>query len=285
MYNLSYTKTNGKKFDLSYDNEIIVATVDGLTGIPTNIVKVQGSGQIGETLQNLNVGGRNIVINGFILDQNTEKKEALIKTFAPTTTGRLYFEDHYFIYVVVKDSPDILQEKHSKFSLTLFAPFPFWQKKKAKVLKFAVLSSPNFSFPVKNLDIHTFGNSQDQFLIETDNKGDQASFFDVKIKAGNDGLTNPRIINVTNGKILAFKGKINAGNLVHFYHSEGEYYVDMISGAKSQNAYNLLDEKSNLFNIQQGKNVFAFAADNGAKSSEAVLSYNEAFSGVLADGV
>lgn len=285
MYNLSYMKTDGKKFDLSYDNEIIIATVDGLTGVSTNIVKVQGSGQIGETVQNLNVGGRNIVINGFILDQNTEKKEALIKTFAPTTTGRLYFEDQYFIDVVVKDSPDILQEKHSKFSLTLFAPYPYWQKKKAKNYQFGVISVPKFSFPAKNLNTHTFGADEEQFLLEAENKGDQAAFIEVKIKAGEDGLTNPRITNVTNGKTLAFKGKVNAGNILHFYHNEGEYYVDLINGAQSKNAYSMLDEKSNLFNIQHGKNVFAFTADTGARSSVAVINYHEPYSGVLADGV
>lgn len=131
MYKAKLT-INDVDFDFGNENGVYISTIEGLTGISANIETSLNSIGIGEALTGGTIAGLNIVIRGLMLDNNTTQRTALQNCAVPLGTGVLTIYDkpsntwieYRKIDVVVKNAPEFSQEKHSKFSLTLFAPVP-----------------------------------------------------------------------------------------------------------------------------------------------------------------
>ena len=70
-------------------------------GVSIDIGTSQGFSQIGETVQNRTVGGRNIAVKGVVYSDIQNRKRAIRNTFAPFSYGRLVFENQYYIRVCV----------------------------------------------------------------------------------------------------------------------------------------------------------------------------------------
>lgn len=281
MYNLRYVSDNGAEIILTRDYGYLVNTVDGATGRTVNVLTAQSYGQIGDTLQGMSVGGQIITIHGRIPHRNTTAKRAMLRTFLPLSTGRLIWNERYYIDVCVHDSPSISQEKHSVFMLSLYAPYPYWQRLDQSYYELGGLTA-QFRFPINYATPHRFGTSVSGTQFNAINNGDSAVRFALTILAGASDLTDFAITNVNTLKSLKFTGTLYAGDRLEMYRESGQLYLRRNG---TEDAFDLLDDTSDLFDLDAGDNVLLFTADAGADDAKVAITFNESYVGVLADGV
>lgn len=281
MYNLRYVSNQGGEIILNYDYGYIVNTVDGATGRGVELQTAQGYDQIGETLTGMSIGGQLITISGRIPDQNTSAKTAMMRIFQPLTTGRLIWEDKYYIDVAVHTSPTLSQERVSTFMLALYAPYPYWQKINQSRYELGGLTA-EFSFPVNYATPHRFGTTTIDTQFNALNAGDCAAQYTLTITAGDSDLTNFKITDINTQRMIKFNGTLDANSRLEMYRDAGQMYLK-IDG--TTDAFDMLDDTSDLFTLAAGDNVLLFTADSGASAAKVSIVFNESYVGVLADGV
>ncbi len=281
MYNLRYIPENGAEIILTRDYGYLVNTVDGATGHAVTVTTAQGYGQIGDTVQGMSTAGQLLTITGRVPKRNTSAKRALLRAFLPLSSGRLIWEDKYYIDVVVRDSPSVSQEKHSSFTLALYAPYPYWRRLAESYYELGGLTG-EFRFPINYATPHRFGTSTTETQFNAVNNGDSAAQFAMTILAGDSDLTNFAVTNVNTLRSLRFAGTLPAGDRLEMYRTSGQLYL-RING--ETDAFDLLDDTSDLFELDAGDNVLLFTADSGTETAKVAVTFNEAYVGVLADGV
>lgn len=118
---------------------ILVATIDGWTGMEANISKSATMNGIGETVTAKTIGGRTMQFKGYILDGNDQTQFAaklnMLRLLQPNTAVTVTFTPLNTVAAqgvvtltgdaIVKASPTITQEKHSRFVFDLYFPFPY----------------------------------------------------------------------------------------------------------------------------------------------------------------
>lgn len=280
MYNLRYVPANGAEIILTRDYGYLVNTVEGATGHAVTVTTAQGYGQIGDTVQGMSTAGQILTITGRVPKRNTAAKRALLRAFLPLSSGRLIWEEKYYIDVVVHDSPTVSQEKHSSFMLSLYAPYPYWRRLAENYYELGGLSA-EFRFPINYAAPHRFGTSTTETQFNAINGGDSAAQFALSIRAGDSDLVNFAITNVNTLKSLKFIGTIPAGEMLEMYRESGQLYIRR-DGA---DAFDLLDDTSDLFELDAGDNVLLFTAESGAATAKVIVTFHEPYVGVLADGV
>lgn len=284
MYNLTFEAKNGTRLLLNYENGINISRVEGATGLPVSLQTAQGYQQIGQSVSSQTVKGRDIIINGFVFSENARQKKALMAAFAPFSEGRLYWENKYFLDVVVKNAPNISQNRDSTFSVRLFAPFPFWSDKTKKSQTNGQVTK-EFSFPVNYATPHRFGTKipGDEYVVY--NSGEVESPFELNI-SGSEKIIAPKIINVKTGEFLKFNGEIDVGETFKFYQDGGKIRVVLVrTTGEEENVVSLLDEESSLFTLYAGDNRLKAEAEDGSANMVSVVSFYPLYSGVLMDGV
>lgn len=283
MYNVRYERSDGKALSFSLAQGFIIKSITGDTGYGVDISASQGYQQVGELVDATSIGGQSLTMNGFVLDKKTASKEALLSVFAPLTRGRLFWEDKYYIDVYVSSSPEISQEKHSKFSLKLFAPFPFWRSVAENFSAFGLIT-PMFSFPVNYSEPHIFGERSRESLANCFNGGNVPIEFSLEISS-RGAVVNPRISNLTTEQETSFTGTINSGEKLVMRRVNGELEVVISEGGAERNAFDMLDVESDFFSLAVGDNVVAMNADSGDESAFTTIKFSIAKAGVLANGV
>jgi hypothetical protein len=280
VYHIKYRPEKGKELDLSFENGFLINTVQGATGYSVSLDLSQGVNQIGQDVRGMAVKGQNVSITGKILKGNTYAKKMLLRAFAPRSRGRLIFDDEFFLDVVVRDSPTITQEWNSVFGLRLFAEFPYWQRMNESRYGFSV-SEKRFRFPVNYAEQHMFGETLRQNPFPITNSGDVSSLFTFSATAETHPASNIRITDKVSGKSLRFIGDLAVGDRLDFFWKNRDLYVQL----NGENAFDRLDDESDLYEIPTGDSLIEIAGDEGIDFLIVSLGFREAFSGVLADGV
>ena len=99
-------------------------------GISVDISTSQGFSQIGESVEGQWVTGKLISVKGVIYENVSRRRKMLRDVFSPFTNGRLSFDNGHYIDVYVKDTPSFSPVKDDgRFTMLLYAPFPFFSKK------------------------------------------------------------------------------------------------------------------------------------------------------------
>lgn len=279
MYNLKFIKDNGDIFLLGTDNNI-VCDVDGLSGIDVNFGKSQGFSQVGESIDTQSVGGKLLKVKGVIYKNLASTKNALIKAFPAFTSGRLVFQDKYYIYVFVKESPTVAPtKKGGAFMLALYAPFPFWKEIAESTFYIGTITRM-FSFPVDYEIPHTFGTKSAARYINIVNNGDLKTAYrlDLTTEATSTNIT---LTNLETFEFIKFNGTLNAGERISIYrdnnnqlkavHYDGSVETDIISW---------IDEESTLYEMNIGDNLILASDDDGGENLTAQLTFNTVLGGV-----
>lgn len=291
MYDLRFVSDNGKEITLNYESGIIVSRVTGSTGMQVSTKTAQGYQQVGVSISALTVGGRELIINGFIFKENAAKKEELMTVFAPFATGRLYWEDRYWIDVAVKNAPEITQERDSKYTFRLFAADPYFRASEKQVSQNGVTVG-SFSFPVTYIDDtigtnrpHKFGTktSSTQFIIT--NNGQADAPYEVIIEGG-AAIVNPKLTNVDTGDFVLWNDTVGIGERLRIYSERGRIRVTLTdTSGVEHNAISGLDDDSTLFSLAVGDNLLQTTATTGGDDIETTISFYPLYSGVLMYGV
>ena len=278
MYKAKFINSKGQTFLFGYEHQNLF-DIDGLTGQDISISASQGFNQIGETVENLSVGGRLFEISGRLLGEATEQKKKMLSVFAPFESGRLIFEEKYFIECVVKYTPIItIEKKNPKFNIVLSASYPFWQK----ITKESYIAGsfvPSFRFPVNYSEPHRFGVPVSGALLNVYNGGEVEAYFRIDIISRGETL-NPGILNVKTQEFLKLNTKVVAGEKYSIYRKKRKLVVEKETEGIVEDVFSLLDEDSDLFALHVGDNVISAFAEENESLLTVVITFNKAVVGV-----
>ena len=279
MYSVKFEKDNGEVFLLGTNNNIVF-DVDGLSGIGIDLGTSQGFSQIGETVDTQSVGGKTLTVKGVIYKNLADGKKQLIKAFAPFAKGRLIFNNKYYVYVYVKESPVVAPtKKGGAFMFSLFAPFPFW-KEIAESTFYIGAITPMFMFPVNYETPHIFGMKSAARYINVVNNGDlQTSYrLDITTEATSSNIT---LTNLETFDFLKLNGTLNAGERISIYRdNNNQLKAVLYDGSVETDIISWIDEESTLYEMAVGDNLILANDDDGGANLTAQLTFNSVVGGV-----
>lgn len=255
MYNAKFISNTGETYDFGVKGSTVF-DMDIGNGISVDISTSQGFSQLGESVEGQSVTGKIINVKGVIYKNISSKRKQLRSVFSPFTSGRLTFDNGYYIDVFVKDTPTFSPVKNDgRFTMLLYAPFPFFSKEDSGKVEFGEVT-PMFSFPVNYKDPHIFGKKSKTTKKTITNDGDVAVSFDVTFKT-TGRVENISVTDLDTGEFLKIKCNLIAGQeIVLKRTTEGVLKANLIDGETSTDIINLIDEKSTLSKLKKGKNRF-----------------------------
>ena len=278
MYEAKFENSKGQVFFFGYQYGNIFDIV-GLTGQDLNVATSQGFNQVGETVENVSVGSKLIEIKGRLLGDATQDKRNMLAVFAPFESGRLIFENKYFIECSVKYTPIITVDKEDpKFELVLLAPYPYWKKLEAESHTLGGWK-PMFTFPVNYGQPHLFGIEETGAFINAYNAGEIDAFYKLEFYAKGE-VKNPEVINVKTQEFIKIYDTLYNGERILIYRQGGKLIVEKESAGIVQDAFNLLDENSDLLMMHVGDNILKATAEKNESLLVTTLTFNKVAVGV-----
>lgn len=278
MYCAKFINSKGDTFNFGYRHGNIF-DIDGLTGHDMNIAFSQGFNQIGETVEGISIGSHIFEISGKLLGEATKQKKKMLSVFAPFESGKLIFEDNYFLDCVVYKTPVIAVQKESpRFELVLTAPYPFWQKMTSE--NYIVGNySRKFSFPVNYSEPHIFGIRNPSAFINAYNDGQVDAYYRLEFQT-QATTVNPSIINANTQEFLKLNVTLNQGEKYVIDRKGGRLIVEKYVDGMVVDAFSLLDEDSDLLFMHVGDNIIRAVADEGEDQLITTIIFNSAVVGV-----
>ena len=279
MYNAKFISNDGGIFVFGADGSNVF-DIDGLSGMTMTLTKSQTYSRVGENVSSKATGGRTLTINGRIYNNISAVKSAMLRVFGAFTTGKLIFNDKYYISAIVKDTPTVSPKRNDgAFMLRLFAPDPYFRDMKTQYVEFSSTTA-NFTFPF-TLSEKTFvlGSVSPTMTANAYNDGDAPTAYTLAITALQT-ITNPRLS--CGNKYIAFAMTLAENDeLIVWRDDDGSFRADLhqSGGDKVIDAVQYLDDGSTLFELGVGDNNLV-ASNQGGVTMGVVVSFNSPFSGV-----
>ena len=279
VYNAKFISNDGGIFVFGADGSNVF-DIDGLSGMTMTLTKSQTYSRVGENVSSKATGGRTLTINGRIYNNISAVKSAMMRVFGAFTTGKLIFNDKYYISAVVKDTPTVSPKRNDgAFMLRLFAPDPYFRDMKTQYVEFSSTTA-NFTFPF-TLSEKTFvlGSVSPTMTANAYNDGDASTAYTLTITALQN-TTNPRLS--CGNEYLAFAMTLAENDeLIIWRADDGSFHADwhQTGGDKVIDAVQYLDDGSTLFELGVGDNNLVVSNREGVAMG-VVVSFNSPFSGV-----
>ena len=279
VYNAKFISNDGGIFVFGADGSNVF-DIDGLSGMTMSLTKSQTYSRVGENVSSKATGGRTLTINGSIYNNISAVKGAMLRVFGAFTTGKLIFNDKYYIPAIVKDTPTVSPKRNDgAFMLRLFAPDPYFRDMRTQYVEFSSTTA-NFTFPF-TLSEKTFvlGSVSPTMTANAYNDGDAPTAYTLVITALQT-ITNPRLS--CGNKYIAFAMTLAENDeLIVWRADDGSFHADwhQTGGDKVIDAVQYLDDGSTLFELGVGDNNLV-ASNQGGVTMGVVVSFNSPFSGV-----
>ena len=279
VYNAKFISNDGGIFVFGADGSNVF-DIDGLSGMTMSLTKSQTYSRVGENVSSKATGGRTLTIKGSIYNNVSAVKSAMLRVFGAFTTGKLIFNDKYYISAIVKDTPTVSPKRNDgAFMLRLFAPDPYFRDMKTQYVEFSSTTA-NFTFPF-TLSEKTFvlGSVSPTMTANAYNDGDAPTAYTLAITALQT-ITNPRLS--CGNKYIAFAMTLAENDeLIIWRADDGSFHADwhQTGGDKVIDAVQYLDDGSTLFELGVGDNNLV-ASNQGGVTMGVVVSFNSPFSGV-----
>ena len=279
VYNAKFISNDGGIFVFGADGSNVF-DIDGLSGMTMTLTKSQTYSRVGENVSSKATGGRTLTINGSIYNNISAVKDAMLRVFGAFTTGKLIFNDKYYIPAIVKDTPTVSPKRNDgAFMLRLFAPDPYFRDMRTQYVEFSSTTA-NFTFPF-TLSEKTFvlGSVSPTMTANAYNDGDAPTAYTLTITALQN-TTNPRLS--CGNEYIAFAMTLAENDeLIIWRADDGSFHADwhQTGGDKVIDAVQYLDDGSTLFELGVGDNNLV-ASNQGGVTMGVVVSFNSPFSGV-----
>lgn len=279
VYNAKFIANDGGIFTLGVDGSNVF-DIDGLSGMTMSLTKSQTYSRVGENISSMATGGRTLTINGYIYGNISAVKRDMLRVFRAFTTGKLIFNDKYYISAIVKDTPTVSPKRNDgAFMLRLFAPDPYFRDLKTQYVEFSSTTA-NFTFPF-TLSEKTFvlGSVSPTMTANAYNDGDAPTAYTLAITALQT-ITNPRLS--CGNKYIAFAMTLEENDeLIVWRDDDGSFHADLhqSGGDRVTDAVQYLDDGSSLFELGVGDNNLVVSNREGVAMG-VVVSFNSPFSGV-----
>ena len=279
VYNAKFISNDGGIFVFGADGSNVF-DIDGLSGMTMTLTKSQTYSRVGENVSSKATGGRTLTIKGSIYNNISAVKGAMLRVFGAFTTGKLIFNDKYYIPAIVKDTPTVSPKRNDgAFMLRLFAPDPYFRDIKTQYVEFSSTTA-NFTFPFTlSENAFVLGSVSPTMTANAYNDGDAPTAYTLAITALQT-ITNPRLS--CGNKYIAFAMTLAENDeLIVWRDDDGSFRADLhqSGGDKVLDAVQYLDDGSTLFELGVGDNNLVVSNKEGVAMG-VVVSFNSPFSGV-----
>ena len=279
MYKAKFIGENNNNFYFQPTNNVIY-DIEGLSNLSVSLGTAQGFGQVGDTVQTASISGRNITIKGHIYNNFNDTKTAIRKAFPPFQRGKLIFEDEYYIYCYVKNTPEFSPvNNNGKFMLQLYAPYPMFRKLNKSIFYIGAVQ-PMFRFPVNYSEPHYFGVKSPAKYVNVYNDSDISIPYRVDF-ATTTTSENLKLTNIKTFEHLKLNGTISKGDKVSIYQdSDNQLRAELIKNGEITDIISWIDEKSTLYELAIGDNLILASDDNEGRTLSAIISFDTAVGAV-----
>lgn len=280
-YKLVYQNEIGS-FEFSIENGAVIEKVTSLTQQNTTFETTASNREIGERMEHQRVEPKTLSIRGTLLGRCDAKREQMTHVIAPLSVGKLIYNDTYELTVYVKASPEVERyASNARFSFTVYAPYPYWQKKEKSKTTLAGLRGL-FSFPWNISDPNPFRFSEyvEIGYVTVNNTGEAPAYWSVTFLAL-DEVTNPRIYNMETQEYVKILRTMQTGEQVTI-NTEGDELTVTITASDGtvSDGFQYLDVESIPFKLEVGENFIKTDAETNTAALRASISFHPAFVGV-----
>ncbi|MDL2253827.1 phage tail family protein [Ruminococcaceae bacterium OttesenSCG-928-I18] len=289
-YDLKAYADNGKNLEFSWDSGLVISDISGLTSVVVNMATSQGVTQVGTSIQDESVNGKDLVIKGTLVGDSALSRKQLIDTFVPEVPVTLVYNNELELRVKPKVTPDVSRhESNAKFQVTVYAAYPYWSKMDKIIINVGGLE-PMFSFPInygetdlEDPKTHMFGRRIQSFFVNAENQGNVSAPFDLIFYAKTQ-VSNPSLTKVDTGEVIKINRNMVAGEKVSVYMTEDQPRVTSTIGGSEIDIFNDLDYYSTLFELDVGDNLVRYDATVNRDNLDCLLVPMAAFSGAYTYG-
>ena len=272
MYKLKYIPDLGTAITLGSETQIAADLLD-INGVSININSSSGSGRIGESVISSFISGKTFSISGVIYGKDLSSgKDMIRKSFRPFGSGKLYFNENYYIKVYVKSTPTFSPSRgDGRFSIQLYAPFPFFKKSVSNYYTLNIVNA-SFSYPVNFSTPHKFGETNLSSIIKIKNDGDSECNYKLTVYPNDQDyaaeFSNFKLENITTGQYLEINGDLKHGErLVISRDDDGYLSAVAESSSGTRDVINWISDSSNFFYINAGQSTIRFTAERTGGNS------------------
>ena len=268
--------------EFSLASGVVIEKIASLTQQSVEFQTTKSNRQIGEKLDHEAVQPKTITIRGTILGKSDAVREQMTHVIAPLAEGKLIFNDTYELKVYVKTSPDIERyAQNAKFSFSLYAPYPYWQKAEKAQTTLVGLKGL-FSFPWNISDPNPFKFSEyvETGYVTVHNTGEAPAYWTAMLQAL-DEVVKPKIYNMETGEYVRILKTMAEGEQITISTEGDELTVEiMAADGTVSDGFRYLDVESVPFKLAVGENYIKTNAEANTVALRANISFHPAFVGV-----
>ena len=280
-YKIVYQNDIGS-VEFSLKSGVVIEKIASLTQQNAEFETTKSNREIGEKLEYKRVNPKTLNIRGTLLGRCDAMREQMVHVIAPLSKGKLIFNDTYELEVYVKASPDVERyAANAKFNFSLYAPFPYWQKKNREQTMLVGLKGL-FSFPwnISAPNPFRFSEITETGYVTVLNNGEAPANWTVTFSAL-DEVVNPRIYNMETGEYVKILKTMSDGEQIVISTEGDELTVTCVaSDGTETDGFQFLEVESMPFKLAVGENHIKTDAEANTVALRANISFRPAFVGV-----
>lgn len=282
-----YTNDNGDSINFSEDSGVRITSIDGLSSNDISLTESTVNNQIGASISGVSIAAKDITLNGRYSYDPAIRKSLLAKVLpgVSATLRLINTKEELDVYwkVQPKKTPEIGNGvTWQEFQISLRAPYPYARSTDSNITDFNTLSSNHkFKRSYSSTTAWKLSTRNLQPLREITNKGSVDTGFLVKMIAETDGITAPRLTNVSTQENIKFPNlTLNQNDSIEVSTYENERYCHLIKGGVTSNIFSEMDYASNFFQLTPGKNILRYAADTNETYLDVRVTFDDTVPGV-----
>ncbi len=268
--------------EFSLSSRIVIEKIASLTQQNVEFETTASNREIGEKLEHQKVNPKTITIRGTILGKCDAIREQMTHVIAPLAEGKLIFNDTYELNVHVKASPDIERyARNAKFSFSLYAPYPYWQKaEKAQTTLIGLKGLFSFPWNISDPEPFMFSEYVETGYVTVHNHGEAPARWTAVLHAL-DEVVKPKIYNMETGEYVRILRTMAEGEQITI-STEGDELTVTITAADgtTSDGFQYLDVESIPFKLAVGENYIKTDAEENTVALRASISFHPAYVGV-----
>lgn len=278
MYNAKLITDNGDIVSLGYEYGVLF-DITPLSGVAVDINSSQGFQQIGTTVESMSVGGISRTIKGVFLNKSLAEAQSILDLLPVFTKGKLYFEDIYYCDFAVSKTPTFVQ-KHNKtsFTMMLYCQTPFWYSAEEHKYEMGVWRKL-FSLPT-TYDTHIYADKDANAFVDCYVNGNTKVAPTIRFSA-DSSVVNYGLMNAETQEFIKFNDTLLNGDVVDVYRENNKLYATRTRAGVTTDIFYALDEDSSLYWLNPRNNILRAIADSNVQNMQCVVSFRDAYMGVL----
>ena len=268
-----YRNENGEEIEFSSFSVYYPEKIE--EEVKNNITTSKSSSMHGENYVSNTLESRYITISGFIERSNSAPalRKRLIKTINPTLKAKLIYSNATEVKEIecMPEEIPVVEANGGliRFDINLQSFNPFW-KNKEKVEQLAVLTGKlTFPLVIPKTSGMLFGLKKSILENEVNNIGDVISGFRVVFKA-KGSTSNPKIYNKLTGEFIKINYSMSKGDVIEIINYPEQKKIT-VNG--TENGFKYLDIDSTFFNLEIGKNIIGYIAEENTINLEVIMYY------------